>query len=164
MPARRRFIGVAGASLASAALPGVAGASEAGFGLGRFIELSRVLTGVDDPGGEGLGRLYLAALQVRSDGGEGLRRLWQMGGFGGATPPRSVADLAARGVFDDPALARLADDIVRQWYTGLYPDADGRSRVATYPEALAWRALEYRPAGPGTCGGAFGHWSDVPGA
>lgn len=162
VPARRRFIGLAGASWAVMVLPGVAGALPAGLDIDRFMTLSRLLTGVDEPGGTDLGRLYLTALQFQPERAAGLARLWQSGGFDGAAPPRTLADLARRGVFNDPLLARLADDITRMWYAGLYPDGDGRSRVATYPGALAWRTLGYRPAGPGTCGGAFGHWSDMP--
>lgn len=130
--------------------------------LGRFMRLSRVLTAVDDFRDEAAGRVYLQALLARPKGAARLAALWEVGGFGGSAPPTSVADLEARGVYDDPALAELADTITGNWYSGTYVDADGQRRVATYTNAMAWRTLGYRPAGPSSCGGAFGHWADQP--
>lgn len=164
MPARRRFIVLFAAALAAAGLPGRALARTVPFDVERFMALSRVLTGVSDPGDAALAGRYLTALLARSDGAAKLMALWQAGGFGGTAPSATVADLAARGVYADPALAELADAIVRQWYTGRWTDPDGAARVATHADALAWRTLGYRSAGPGTCGGAFGHWATAPGA
>lgn len=130
--------------------------------LGRFMRMSRVLTAMDDLRDEAAGRLYLEALSSRREGAARLAALWEVGGFGGAQPPTSVADLEARGMYDDPSLAELADTITGNWYSGTYVDADGRRRVATYTNAMAWRTLGYRPAGPSSCGGAFGHWADQP--
>lgn len=162
LPARRRFIVLFAAALAAAGLPGRALAWPVPLDVERFMALSRVLTGVSDPGDAVLAGRYLTALLARPDGAAKLMALWQAGGFGGAVPPASVGDLAARGVYADPMLAELADTITRQWYTGRWTDPDGAARVATHTDALAWRTLGYRPAGPGTCGGAFGHWTDAP--
>lgn len=132
------------------------------IGLDEFIRLSRVLTGVEDLAGENVGREYLEALSRRPGGMARLAELWRLGGFDGPEPPESIEDLAARGVYARPALAELADTITADWYTGTYATLDGAQRVATYTDALAWRTLGYRPAGPSTCGGLFGHWSQRP--
>jgi hypothetical protein len=130
--------------------------------LDEFMHISRVLTGFDDLANETVGREYFEALRRRPDGARLLAELWRLGGFEGREPPASVDDLAARGVYDEPALADLADTITRNWYSGLYVTANGEQRVATYTDALAWRTLGYRPAGPSACGGAFGHWAELP--
>jgi hypothetical protein len=130
--------------------------------LDQFMQLSKVLTGFNDLNDTASGRLYLDALVAQPEKAERLVELWTTGGFDSATPPTSVADLEARGVFGDEALAELADMITANWYTGTYTTADGELRVATYTNALAWRALGYRQTGPSTCGGAFGHWAIQP--
>jgi hypothetical protein len=74
-----------------------------------------------------------------------------------------VADLVARGVYNDAAVAALADTITANWYSGTYMSGE-EVHVATYTNALAWRTLGYRPAGPSSCGGAFAHWTSAPAA
>lgn len=130
--------------------------------LAAFTSLSRVLTGFPDVGDEQVAREYLAALLAHPARSRQLATLWSTGGFGGATPPVSVADLVARGVYDDPELATLADSLTACWYSGVYDDATGAQKVATYVDALAWRTLGYRSGGPSSCGGIFGHWADKP--
>jgi hypothetical protein len=132
------------------------------FDLERFMRISRVLTGVEDLADEGSGRRYLGALLGRADGASRLTRLWRTGGFDGPNPPASVADLVASGIYEQAELGQLADLITGNWYSGMFATPDGEQDVATYTGALAWRALGYRPAGPSTCGGAFGHWADAP--
>jgi hypothetical protein len=131
-------------------------------GLADFMRMCRVLTGFDDLADETAGRSYFEALRSRPNGALGLAELWRLGGFDGPDAPASIDDLAARGVYDSPALAEVADTITRNWYSGTYLAPTGEQRVATYTDALAWRTLGYRPAGPSACGGAFGHWAQRP--
>lgn len=130
--------------------------------LERFLRLSRVLAGVEDLRDESIGREYLAAILNDPERAAQLAALWRAGRFEGPDPPTSVADLAARGVYEVLELADLADTITAYWYTGSYLTTTGERRVATYTDALAWQTLGYRPAGPSACGGAFGHWADRP--
>jgi len=66
------------------------------------------------------------------------------------------------GVFDDEALARLADKITVYWYSGKYQQPDGNVAVATFINALAWPATGYRITGPSTCTGQTGVWATPP--
>jgi Membrane bound FAD containing D-sorbitol dehydrogenase len=132
--------------------------------LAAFMSLSRVLTGDTDLADEEVGSEYLAALRADPARGLQLAALWRAVGFDDADRPASVADLAARGVYDDPELRRLADSIAAYWYSGVYDDANGAPKVATYVDALAWRALGYRSGGPSSCSGVFGHWAEKPSA
>src|SRR5262245_31872457 len=67
-------------------------------GTPRFIELSRVLTGVQELDATLAARGLVA---VRSDRARArhLTELWTTAGFDSAAPPTSVQDLAARGVY-----------------------------------------------------------------
>jgi hypothetical protein len=130
--------------------------------LAGFMRMSRVLTGVANLADEGAGRVYLDALLGDAAKAERLAVLWMAAGFGGATPPESIDEMSARGVYRDPELASLADTITRYWYTGVYDAPDAGPTVATYGGALAWRTLDYPAAGPSFCGGAFGHWAEAP--
>jgi hypothetical protein len=130
--------------------------------LDEFMRISRVLTGFDDLSDDTTGRQYLDALQSSADGGRLLEQLWELGGFEGAESPASTDDLAVRGLYDVPGLAELADAVTASWYSGTHVAPSGERRVATYTDALAWRALGYKPSGPSACGGAFGHWADRP--
>lgn len=161
-PTRRRFLLLSSATAMLLAFrPGLA--ADAGrVDMARFMRMSGALTDFDAVLDEAVGRIYLRALLARPGGQERLVSLWQRGGFGSAKPPASMADLRARGVLDDPALAELADTLCSNWYSGVYVDADGQRRVAAHTDALAWRTLGYRDGGPGSCGGAFGHWAEAP--
>jgi hypothetical protein len=58
------------------------------------------------------------------------------------------------------AARNLANDIVASWYSGLYETGHGTA-VATYNEAMIWRALSFtKPLG--NCGGATGYWNSPP--
>jgi hypothetical protein len=163
---RREFLLLA-SSIVTCALWRETAAQDAGsaaIGLDEFMRLSRVLTGFDDLADESVGGEYFAALTSRPGFAQRLAELWRLAGFDGATPPVTVSDLATRGVYEVPALAEIADAITGNWYSGTYLTAGGERRVATYTDALAWRSLGYRPAGPSACGGAFGHWAERPAA
>jgi hypothetical protein len=144
------------------AAPFAAKAQLAAPDLDGFLALSTLLTGIDTGAERETGQRYLDNLLARPDTSATLSALWQRSGFGGAAPPGSIADLQQRGIYADAALQALADSITLQWYSGSYQLADGSTRVATFTTALAWRTLPYRPAGPSTCGGAFGHWAELP--
>jgi hypothetical protein len=128
------------------------------------MQLSHVLTGFSDLTDTQSGQLYLKAISANPEQGEQLAALWSTAGFGEAAPPTSVADLEAKGVYDDEGLAEIADLVTGDWYTGMYSTGDDQVQVATYTTALAWRSLGYRQTGPSSCGGAFGHWSTAPAA
>lgn len=160
---RRHFLLLSSATaMLLAVRPGLAADAAGRVDVDRFMRMSSVLTDIDAALDETVGRIYLQAVLARPGGQERLNTLWQRGGFGSATAPASMAELRARGVFADPALAELADTLATSWYSGVYADADGQRRVAAHTDALAWRTLGYRDSGPGSCGGAFGHWAVVP--
>jgi hypothetical protein len=146
-------------SLAGASCASPRQRAAAADSLDRFMRISRVLTGV--PGlDEGLGRDYLAAF-VRDGRAHELADFWDAAGFR-VSPPASVSDLEARGVYREPALAAIAASVTRSWYSGVFVAMDGGQRVITYVDALAWKALGYRSTGSSTCGGVFGHWAEKP--
>jgi hypothetical protein len=50
--------------------------------------------------------------------------------------------------------------IVAEWYSGMYEAGQGPA-VATFEDALLWRALSYtKPLAD--CGGEMGHWAAPP--
>lgn len=182
---RRRFVALLAAFAASATLPPACRSgddndksksspttqaatgsptvsTQAGVSVEQFLTMSKLLTAFDTLSNTTAATLYLNALAANGNLGSRLDDLWQQGGFGSSSPPASVADLQSEGVYDDKELAMLADTITNYWYSGEYDDANGDTHVATYIDALAWQALGYRPQGPTTCGGAFGHWADAP--
>lgn len=158
---RRRDFLVAGSVLCLAA-PLPLRAQTAGPDLDGFLVLSTLLTGFDTTGQRDTGQRYLDNLLAQPETAAQLGELWQRAGFATTEPPESLTELQLRGIFTDASLQALADSITLQWYSGTYQASDGSTRVATYTAALAWRTLPYRPAGPSTCGGAFGHWADKP--
>jgi hypothetical protein len=121
--------------------------------------MSRVLTEFPELDAD-LGREYFAAF-VRDGRTRDLTDLWDGAGFG-ASPPTSVLDLEARGVYREPRLAATAARVTRSWYSGIFVTSDGEQRVITYVDALAWKTLGYRSLGSSTCGGVFGHWAEKP--
>jgi Membrane bound FAD containing D-sorbitol dehydrogenase len=159
---RRRLLWLSSSCLAAAC----AGShqrrdSAASIDLNCFMQISRVLTEANGLSDEA-GRQYLAAILGNTVEARALSELWQVGAFDGPESSRSVADLVTRGVYDVPELARLADAITRDWYSGVYVTATGEQRVATYDNALAWGALGYGAGGRSACGGVFGHWASKP--
>jgi D-sorbitol dehydrogenase-like protein len=158
---RRRFLVVVCSSLASASCAGRPERAVEADGLDRFMRMSRVLTAVPELDAD-LGRDYFAAF-VHDGRIRDLADLWDAAGFGfGVSPPASVLDLEARGVYRDPALAATAALVTRSWYSGIFVASDGEQRVITYVDALAWKTLGYRSTGSSTCGGVFGHWAEKP--
>lgn len=125
----------------------------------HFMALSALLTGFRDLS-QIHAQLYLDALLANPGTASVLDDLYVKAGYGGDAPPRTLDELAARGIFDDERLRALADTITLWWYTGVYEGAAGPS-VATYTESLAWKSLTYAVA-PSTCGGTMGFWAEAP--
>lgn len=145
------WLGLPASLLGQSAAPGVPG----------FLQLSTVLTAVPDLA-PALAARHLDALLAEAGMAGPLQQLWELGGFATATPARTIEDLQQRGLAAEVGLQALADRITLQWYSGIHVAADGTQQVIDYTGALAWRSLGYRPAGPSTCGGPFGHWAAVP--
>lgn len=124
--------------------------------LTQFLALSRVLTGYDrlDPV---VGQVYLDSLG-RGGSGMSVDELARAAGLPGETP--ALADLEAAGLFEDPEAQELAQAILNMWYTGVYQNAEGEDQVATYVDALVWRALTFTK--PLTICGSPGFWAQAP--
>jgi hypothetical protein len=129
-----------------------------GVNLEAFLRLSAVLTGFDDLNPV-LGQVYLASLQSAGST-EALAQLYERTGFSGDQAPTAIADLEAAGVYDDEAMAGLADRITEYWYSGVYGPQDDQ-QVATYVDALVWKAMTFTK--PRTvCGPYEGFWREHP--
>jgi hypothetical protein len=133
-------------------------------GLETFMKVSSLLTGFDalDPA---IGATYLASLLARPAAGATVGDLLvpaeaHAGAAGTPDPTPGPGTPAAPGPFADEQVRSLANTITTMWYTGLVDQA-GETVVATYLEALAWRATSWTRA-PTTCGGAMGFWSEPP--
>lgn len=129
--------------------------------LDKFMQMSRVLTGFRDLNDYRIGKVYLDALNARPGDAANLSEFWTRAGVA-TDPTRSIGDLEAMGLFDDERLVEIADRVTGYWYSGKYLAVDGKHRVATFTEALAWRSLGYRRNGPSNCSGAFGSWEAAP--
>lgn len=134
-------------------LPLVAGRAPSGkdsgvLSLNDFMHLSRALTGQADLDKE-LGRIYRDPLSQTPQSADALAELGKL-----AKSTGEIHDYARED------LQHIARDILLAWYTGRYPTASG-PKVATFTQALAWRALGYTTS-PSLCAGALGHWGDKP--
>ena len=126
--------------------------------LTKFLHLSTVLTGFDDLNPV-LGQVYLTSLEAAGSGTT-LTQLYQQAGFQTGATPASVDELAAAGIYDDEALATLADTITQNWYSGVYGPHDDQ-RIATYVDALVWKAITFTK--PRTvCGPYVDFWRERP--
>ncbi|HVK66748.1 MAG TPA: sugar dehydrogenase complex small subunit [Polyangium sp.] len=127
--------------------------------LDRFLALSMLLTGFENlPRAHG--QLYLDALRASAESSKALDDLYVKAGYDSASRPSSLADLEAKGIFADARLRDVADAIILNWYTGVF-DGETGPEVATYTDALTWRALEYTNP-PSQCGGLTGFWAEPP--
>ena len=150
---RRRLLALIPGSLAAVALAGC-GKGDADQGAAptvsaprtpqdRFFALSEFLCG-QAPGT--LSRAFFAAPAaiywrlVESD--PAWPALQAKAGYEGGTPPASLADLEARGIFADATTGKLADRIITLWFSGLYEE-DGKQKVATWIAALGWTTSDY---------------------
>src|SRR5438552_428927 len=129
---RRQLILIA-ASAAATGAP-VLGLAQASITLDQFMDLSRRLVSAPDLD-RGVGQKLLDGL-IATGRGDALGKL--------------VADINS--------VKNLADEIVAQWYSGMYDSGKGPA-VAAYDQALQWRALSFTKP-PGFCGGETGYWRD----
>ncbi|WP_394821359.1 sugar dehydrogenase complex small subunit [Pendulispora albinea] len=126
--------------------------------LARFLHLSVLLTGFEELA-PSFGRLYSTSLEADPQRAADLQRLYRQAGYRGWHAPRSLEELEARGIFDDPTFRALTDRIITNWYTGVYEGPSG-IQMATYIHALGWH-LDGIHA-PTTRGGPPGFWSKAP--
>jgi hypothetical protein len=127
-----------------------------GLPLADFLALSAVLTGVGELNPQ-LGTVYLQSLQASSQFDVTLVDLYEQAGFRSDTPPATVAELEANGLFAQEASRQLADKIIEYWYTGIYETAEGAQAVATFVDTLVWQTLKFTK--PLTICGAPNFWS-----
>jgi len=123
-------------------------------GLDEFLRLSAILTGVQDLNPV-LGQVYLNSLQ---SAGVNLEPLYAGAEIQSATP-QTLPALTEGGFFNQEETGSTADRIITMWYTGIY-EQDGESRVATFVDALMWKAIAYTK--PLTICSSFGFWADEP--
>lgn len=123
-----------------------------------FLTLSALLTGVTNLNPV-LGQIYLQSLQASDKFALTVAELCEQAGVGAATPPDSIAALAATGIFAQDASRNLTDKIIELWYTGVYTNEAGEESVATYADALAWQSLTFTK--PMTICGYPRFWSEA---
>lgn len=152
MPAMRRrgFLALLLVSVACGPRPQVVApppspAASPGEPLEAFLGLSSLLTGLpkEDLDPEAA-RALLSALPSKP-----LAALLEKAGYGGSTPPGTLQDLEARGLFSDPASRRFADALTTSWYSGIATTPEG-PRVITFLKAVQWRAPGYASC-PSVC-------------
>lgn len=141
------------------ALPEAGTPAPGSLSLEQFLMLSTVLTGIPnlDPV---VGNVYLESLQASGEFDVTLGELYEQAGFAAASPPSTVTELEEAGIFRQEATATLADKIIEYWYTGVYTTPEGEQMVATFVDALAWKALHFTK--PNSICGSPGFWEERP--
>jgi hypothetical protein len=129
------------------------------IGLDAFLALSAVLTGIDNLNPQ-VGQVYLDSLAVSQEFDVSLAELYDQAGFAANAAPPAIEDLAGRGLFENESTRALADKIIEYWYSGVYDTPDGEQAVATFADALVWRAVRYTK--PLTVCAAPGFWALAP--
>lgn len=145
------------ATVATAGSP--TGSPAADRSVAMFLTLSSALTGFDGLNDQDLAKVYLANL---GDEGNALVDLYAKIGLDSPDMALTFDQVQQAGVFDDDTLKKLADKITIDWYSGKYQQPNGDVTVATYVNALAWPATDYRLTGPSTCTGQTGIWASPP--
>lgn len=131
---------------------------EGAITLEQFLAFSSLLTGFDALDQE-LGRVYLRALQSGEDSASVLTAAYSAASAGSNTLPPDAEALAGAGFFEQQEMSDMAAQIAGMWYSGVYQQ-DGEDRVATYVDALAWKALHFTK--PPTICGSYGFWATEP--
>jgi hypothetical protein len=136
----RRNLLLGGVSLLAAGAVSARAQAATAVSLDQFLRISNRLLGIDDLDWNTAGKFL-----------EGLR----------ASGREAVLGRFVNGVDTSSEAARnLANDIVASWYSGIYETGNGPA-VATYNEALMWRALGFtKPLA--SCGGPTGYWNSPP--
>jgi hypothetical protein len=127
--------------------------------LGGFLALSALLTGIENLNPQ-VGQIYLDSLAANTESEISLADLYRQAGFADAPPPESIEELERRGIFAQDATRALADKVIEYWYSGVYDTANGEQAVATFADALVWRAVRYTK--PLTLCAAPGFWAVAP--
>lgn len=122
--------------------------------------LSNALTGFDGIDDVELAQVYRESL---GDARDRLDELYEAVGIDGSGAAVTWDQVQQSGVLDDEELRELANAVATSWYSGKYEQGD-EEFVATYINALAWQATDYRITGPSTCAGSVGVWADPPAA
>jgi hypothetical protein len=122
--------------------------------LTRFMQISMVLTGFNNLSPQ-LAEAYMNSI-ANADNDATLEDLYNSLD---ADAPVTLDQMREAGVFDDAALGGLISSIVKHWYTGTYQDGEN-TVVATYTDALAWRALDFTK--PHTICGTPHFWQTNP--
>lgn len=127
-----------------------------------FLALSALLTGIENLNPQ-IGQIYLDSLVASPQSEVSLADLYRQAGFAeaaGTTLPASLEDLEQSGIFAQDATRTLADKIIEYWYSGVYETANGEQAVATFADALVWRAVRYTK--PLTLCAVPGFWAAAP--
>jgi hypothetical protein len=130
-----------------------------GISLAAFLVLSSLLTGIDDLNPE-VGQVYLDSITASDQFDITLADFYRQAGFTETSAPVGVEELTQRGLFEEEAARTLADKIIDYWYSGVYDTPGGEQAVATFADALVWRAVRYTK--PLTLCAAPGFWALAP--
>jgi hypothetical protein len=130
-----------------------------GISLDAFLALSSLLTGIDNLNPQ-IGQVYLDSITAGDQFDITLAELYQQAGYTESSAPQGIEDLEQRGLFEQEAARTLADKIIDYWYSGVYDTPDGGQAVATFADALIWRAVRYTK--PLTLCAAPGFWALAP--
>jgi hypothetical protein len=128
--------------------------------LRQFLTLSSLITGVGvDKLDPELGARLYPAVEYGTGEGVSIADLARAAGVTAGSPGTQSSLEAA---FAEPAAEAKARLIATCWYSGQEPaSGDKPGASLAYGAALGWRALDFTTP-PGTCGGAFGSWSEAP--
>jgi hypothetical protein len=173
MATRRTFLATAAAAASAGALAACARGANAPQGsaaspaasataspdLDQFMTLSALLTGYTTLDATA-GATYLQNLRSDPQLSPGIDDLFMRSGLSSDGAPKSLAELTARGVFNNPAALALYSRILADWYSGTYDAASG-TVTQTWTGALAWKACTFTKP-PATCGGPTGYWAKPP--
>lgn len=141
------------------ATPSPSSSGQSQLDLAGFLALSALLTGIENLNPQ-VGQIYLDSLNDTTQFDVSLKELYRQAGFTEAAPPSSIEELERSGIFAQEATRTLADKIIEYWYSGVYDTVEGEQAVATFADALVWRAVRYTK--PLTLCATPGFWAHVP--
>lgn len=148
--------------------------------LDQFVALSSALTGY--PAGvllpvrntQHIPELLFAQLSLESNNIpaaqlDQLTQVWA--GIASIKPQAALEAAVQEKIINDPAISRLAQNIIYLWYVGIWYDlakdpasfAPGNDHVVdplTYTNGLVWGEMGAHPMGFST--GTFGYWAETP--
>ena len=71
-----------------------------------------------------------------------------------------MEELEASQIFENEETRKVTDKLTEYWYTGVYDTAEGEQALATYVDALAWKALTFTK--PMSVCGTYRFWTEPP--